>query len=243
VFRRRRRDEPDDVATTDDGDDAGAQPADGDAAAPPATAGGRPTGPWDSADVPDDDRPRLDLGAIQLPVPEGMEVRLDVQDNVVVAATVVSGNSALQVHAFAAPRSAGIWPDVRDEIAASLRESGGSADITDGSFGSELRARIPADAPGQGPMLQPARFVGVDGPRWFLRGMFTGAAATDSAQAGALETVFRDTIVVRGGDAMAPRELLPLRLPKEAVEQPPPSPPARPTLEHLARGPEITETR
>jgi hypothetical protein len=187
---------------------------------------------------------RLDLGAVQLPVPEGMEVRVDVQDNIVVAATVISGNSALQVHAFAAPRSAGIWADVRDEIAASLRESGGAADVTDGPFGSELRARIPAEAPGQGASLQPARFVGVDGPRWFLRGMFTGAAATDPAQATALEAVFRDTVVVRGGDAMAPRELLPLRLPKEALEQPQdPATPARPTLEQLARGPEITETR
>ena len=253
MFRRRRRDEPDDVDTTvdfdetddddiedvgDDADVAGAEIDEVLAAAVP----GRPQGPWDADDAPDDDRARLDLGAIHLPVPDGMEVRVDVQDNVVVAATVVSSNSALQLHAFAAPRSSGIWTDVRREIAESLRSSGGQADEVEGPFGAELRARIPADTPGQGPTLQPARFIGVDGPRWFLRGLLTGPAATDPMQATGLEAVFRDTVVVRGPEAMAPRDVLPLRLPRDAVEQAPETP-ARPTLEHLARGPEITETR
>ena len=240
MFRRRRRDDADDVDPTTDEtvhDESGDDPE-------PSTtaAAGRPQGPWDLDDVPDADAARLDLGAIRLPIPEDMEVRVDVQDNVVVAATVVSGNSALQIHAFAAPRSSGIWPDVRTEIAQSLRESGGEAQDTDGPFGTELRARIPAEAPGQGRSLQAARFVGVDGPRWFLRGMLTGPAATDPVQARSLEEVFRSTIVVRGGEAMAPRELLPLRLPKEATDHPP-AEAARPTLDMLARGPEITETR
>jgi hypothetical protein len=60
-------------------------------------------------------------------------------------------------------------------------------------------------------------------------------------QAKRLEEVFRATVVVRGGEAMAPRELLPLRLPRDAMEQQPAAPPARPGLEILQRGPEITE--
>ncbi|HET7529572.1 MAG TPA: DUF3710 domain-containing protein [Mycobacteriales bacterium] len=252
MFRRRRRGDADDADPADDvpaadeafdddteGPDDELDDEDPTAAAQPPEPG-RPNGPWDVADAPDG--PRFDLGAVQLPIAEGMELRVDVQDQVVVAATLIDGHSMVQIHAFAAPRSAGIWPDVREEIARSLRESGGEATDQDGPFGTELRARIPVEAPGQGPTLQPARFVGVDGPRWFLRGMFTGPAATDAVQAKRLEDVFRGTVVVRGGDAMAPRELLPLRLPKEAMEQAAASS-ARPGLEMLERGPEITETR
>jgi hypothetical protein len=47
---------------------------------------------------------------------------------------------------------------------------------------------------------------------------------------------------------MAPRDLLTLRLPKEAMQQMGMAPgessePAKPTLDMLERGPEITETR
>jgi hypothetical protein len=45
---------------------------------------------------------------------------------------------------------------------------------------------------------------------------------------------------------MPPRDLLPLRLPKEAMAHAPDAEetePVRPTLEMLERGPEITETQ
>lgn len=248
MFRRRQRaddeapldDERADDASVDSEQQAAPEGARGDAAAP-----GTPGGPWDSGDVPDDGTPRVDLGALHVPVTEGLEMRLDVQDNVVVAATLVDGHSGLQVHAFAAPRSSGIWDEVRAEISDSLRQSGGAADEVAGPFGSELHARIPSEVPGQGRMLQPARFIGVDGPRWFLRGLLTGPAATDPVQARRLEEAFRGVVVHRGGDAMAPRDMLPLRLPKEAVaaEAQAAEDQERPRLEMLERGPEITETR
>jgi Protein of unknown function (DUF3710) len=248
VFRRRQRAENDEPL---DDERLEADAADEPASADPTTPGGStgatdtPAGPWDADDAPDDEVPRVDLGAMHVPVTEGLEMRLDVQDNVVVAATLVDGHSALQVHAFAAPRSSGIWDEVRDEIAQSLRQSGGSADESSGPFGTELHARIPSDVPGQGRMLQPGRFLGVDGPRWFLRGLMTGPAATDPVQARRLEAAFAGVVVDRGGDAMAPRDMLPLRLPKEAVAAAPPDDEEqeRPRLEMLERGPEITETR
>jgi hypothetical protein len=175
------------------------------------------TGPYDVADVPDEG-PRLDLGGIKVPVPEGTEIRVDVSpEGHVVSAVAVHGNSQLQVNAFAAPRREGIWDDVRTEIRQSLaNEQGGQADEADGPFGRELRARIPAGEQGQ---TTPARFLGVDGPRWFVRGLITGPAATDPVQAKPLEDVFRGVVVVRGNEAMAPRDPLPLRLPREAAEQ------------------------
>lgn len=245
MFRRRRSAESEAEEADDlDLDEETAEQAASDA--------GRPTGPWDAADAPHDETPRIDLGSLQVPAADGIELRVDMQDNVVVNATLVDGRSAMQIHAFAAPRSSGIWDDVRTEIATSLRESGGSAEVADGPFGPELHARVPAPPPDQGGPpgggTQPMRFVGVDGPRWFLRGLLTGPAATDAHQARRLLDVFRGTVVVRGGEAMAPREMLPLRLPKEAMahqpgDHPPETESQRPGLEMLERGPEITETR
>jgi hypothetical protein len=245
LFRRRRDDESDSELSIDD---TSVEPA------AQVVAPGRPAGPWDVDDVADD-RQRLDLGAVRVPVPDGCEVRVDVQDEQVVAATVVDGRSAIQIHAFAAPRSEGIWDEVRQEIAESLRSGGGAGEEADGPFGRELRARLPMADQAQGQQMQPARFIGVDGPRWFLRGLMTGVAATDPQQARTLEDVFRGVVVVRGGEAMAPRDLLPLRLPREALHNlegehlddaqavDAEAAPAKPTLDMLERGPEITETR
>ena len=251
VFRRRRAADGDELVKDDaDGsfDDASADANPTAAAAVPPAESFRLEGPWDAADAPDDGTPRIDLGALHVPAPEGVELRVDVQDQVVVNATLVHGPNAIQIQAFAAPKRSGIWLDVRDEIATSLRESGGSAEFADGPFGPELHARVPPPPPDQGgPPAgtgpQPLRFIGVDGPRWFLRGLLSGPAATDPGQARRLIDLFRGTVVHRGGEAMAPRELLPLRLPKEAMQQAPEPEATRPTLEMLERGPEITETR
>ncbi len=233
MFRRRRRDElpPDDAEpTTDELPPEGAESPEGELA-------GR-QGPWDAADVPADDLARLDLGALLVPVYDDMEVRVEVSaDHQVMTATLVEAGSALQVSAFAAPRREGIWPDVRAEIAASVRDAGGSSDEVEGPFGPELLARVPTGSRGQ--KLEPARFLGIDGPRWFLRGVLTGAAATDPGRATRFEEAFRQLVVVRGGEAMAPRDPLPLRLPKEASQA---DSPAR-GLDPFERGPEITEVR
>jgi hypothetical protein len=127
-----------------------------------------------------------------------------------------------------------------------LKGTGGSAEHTGGPFGQELRARIPDESGG----TQAARFIGVDGPRWFLRGLLSGPAATDSAQAGRLEEVFRGVVVNRGVDAMAPRDPLLLHLPREAVEAAAAAAEAEEAdgdgelrLQLQERGPEITEIR
>ena len=210
-------------------------------AAPPP----RPTGPWDFADAPalTEGANRLDLGGLLVPVPEGTEVRVEVSaEGAVVAATIVSGDSALQVNAFAAPKTSGIWDDVRAEISQALNDGEGQARDVQGSFGTELHASVPNDIPGQGVVLAEARFVGVDGPRWFLRGLFTGPAATDPAAAPELEAALRLVVVVRGNEAMAVRDALPLRLPTEVTEQAVPAEAADP-LQLAERGPEITEVR
>jgi hypothetical protein len=245
MFRRRGAEESDELES-DDLDDAIDQDADDDEGADDVAERSRTvvpgptTGPWDEKDLPRDDATqRVDLGGLAVPLVDGIELRVEVSDNVVVAAALVDGTSQLVVNAFAAPKTSGLWADVRREIADSLRSTGGSGDEQQGPFGDELRARIP-DGNGAS---QAARFIGVDGPRWFLRGLLTGPAATDTLQARRLEEVFRGIVVVRGGDAMAPRDSLVLHLPREAVEQMAESDPEDRVLELTERGPEITETQ
>ncbi|MEN3356363.1 MAG: hypothetical protein V7637_345 [Mycobacteriales bacterium] len=173
------------------------------------------TGPWDEADKPEDDLERLDLGALQIPVIGGVEVRVDVSpEGQVAAATLSYGGSEMQVGVFAAPRTAGIWDEVRKEIRGSIASQGGTAQDERGRFGFELTARVPAQGG-----YQTVRFVGVDGPRWFLRALFTGQGATDPARAAALEDALRNIVVIRGTDPMPVRDPLPLRLPKDVAEQ------------------------
>ena len=198
------------------------------------------TGPYDEADAPEDELERLDLGALLIPVIGGVEVRVDVgPDQQVVAATLSYSGSEAQIGVFAAPRTAGIWADVRKEIRASITGQGGTAQEAKGRFGTELTGRIPVQGGFQG-----VRFVGVDGPRWFLRALMAGPAATDPGAAKGLEAVLRDVVVVRGGEAMAVRDPLPLRLPRDVTEAAAAAAEEEAAnLEMPERGPEITETR
>jgi hypothetical protein len=221
----------------------------GQAAAAARSEGG---GPRDVSEV-DDVSDMLDLGSVLVAPSQGMELRLELDETgeQVVGATVLMGESAVQIQAFAAPRSEGIWAEVRAEIGAGVTQQGGTADEVPGTFGRELLARVPAQTPEGRTTFQPARFVGVDGPRWFVRAVFTGPAALQPEAAVELERVVRGLVVVRGGDAMAPRELLPLRLPAmpEAQEDPDAASgdaleaDGRDPLKPFERGPEITEIR
>ncbi|MCR6494257.1 DUF3710 domain-containing protein [Cellulomonas sp. P24] len=206
----------------------------------------RDHGPWDVSEV-DGLGTRVDLGSIWLPGVVGMELRMEIDKatEVVSAAAVNLDGSALQVQAFAAPRTEGIWDEIREEIAESIVKQGGSADDLPGPFGRELLARLPVRTEEGRTGHRPARFVGADGPRWFLRGVITGRAAVDPEAARALEAVFADIVVDRGQEARAPRDLLALRLPGQSAPVVPQDPEARQAsdLDLLRRGPEITEIR
>lgn len=173
------------------------------------------TGPWDAADVPDDGVERLDLGALRVPTPQGYDVRVDMnQQGAVIAATLAGPDGEMQLSVFAAPRSSGIWTEVRKEILSSISKQGGTGKERDGTFGPELAAQMPA---GKG--QQAVRFVGMDGPRWFLRAVISGPAGGDAARATRLEEALRQTVVDRGVEPKPVREPLTLELPKEIAEQ------------------------
>jgi len=173
------------------------------------------TGPFDVADEPDDGLSRLDLGALRIPSETGLEIRVEVAEQGQVAGVVLLNEvGQMQLGVFAAPRNEGIWSDVRAEIKASISQQGGTVNEQDGEFGAELAGKLPAPNG-----FTPVRFVGVDGPRWFLRAMLAGAPAVDDAQAKPFLDTFRSLVVVRGSEALPVREPVPLQLPKEAAAQ------------------------
>jgi hypothetical protein len=184
--------------------DAGPGPADGE------------TGPWDAAE-PHTELPRVDLGSLQVPVLEGTDIQLVFAEQHGAWVTVRYQLSELQLQAFAAPKRAGIWDEVRGEIVNEISGTGGRCQEREGPFGTEVVAEVPAEPNQPASGVRPIRFVGIDGPRWFLRGLLAGAAAVDPAAAAPLEAVFRETVVVRGDHPVPPRELLELRLPAEAA--------------------------
>ncbi|GAB2884075.1 DUF3710 domain-containing protein [Streptomyces deserti] len=211
----------------------------------------RPDGPWDSSEVRDPAEGRVDLGGLFVPGVEGMELRVEVAGDAIVAATVVLRDSAIQLQAFAAPKREGIWTEVREEIAAGITQQGGIVDEVEGPLGWELRAQVPVQLPDGTGGFQVVRFVGVDGPRWFLRGVISGQGAVQPQAAGLLEQIFRDTVVVRGDGPMAPRDPIVLKLPNDAqmvpesVQQDQQEEGSRFSggMGQLQRGPEITEVR
>lgn len=194
---------------------------------------------------------RLDLGSLWITGVPGMELRIEVEQESgrLVGATAVLGESALQLHAFAAPRKAGVWDGIRDELAQSIATGGGTAEEAEGPWGTELRTRMPSAGPDGRTVFAPARFIGIDGPRWFLRAVLSGRAAIEDAAAEPLLDFLRRVVVVRGDEPMAPREVLPLALPEDirptvpAEVQAQAQAATRHTLGPFERGPEITEVR
>ncbi len=279
VFRRRNKDSepalPDETAGAElaaesefeeaeedgVGEEAWADEPEVDTGAPrfPAARAERDGGPWDAGDLGEDKIERVDLGGILVPIVDGMELRAEIAEERVVAATLVVGRSAIQIQPFAAPRTMGIWDDVRGEIAEGIGQGGGTVRQLEGRFGLELVAEVPVGLPDGTVGLQAARFLGVDGPRWFLRAVITGEGALDEAAREPLEELFADVVVVRGDEPMAPREPITLRLPGE-MDSPPDDPlaaaaaaqaeeDAEPEAKGMddfnpfERGPEITEIR
>lgn len=242
IFRRRDKGaDPsvEDVADplTDDVEESPSQPA--------APAWVRAQGPWDVSEVDGVDG-RLDLGAVWVAPVEGMELRLEVDQSSdsITGIQFVLGDSAAQVQAFAAPRTSGLWAEIRAEVSTAITGGGGTVEEADGTLGLELRARMPQRAADGRTVLSPARFLGVDGPRWFVRAVLSGRAAVDDAAAEPLIQAVQNIVVLRGDHPMAPRELLALRLPEAALApEPQEQADARPDLNPFERGPEITEVR
>jgi hypothetical protein len=172
-------------------------------------------GPYDVTQAPKDEQERLDLGALRIPAVAGVEIHLQAgPQGQIQQIQLAHGASRLQLGAFAAPRTEGIWDEIRETLRTTLAAGGARPEEIDGDYGIELRAQVR-----DGSTTTDVRHVGIDGPRWFVHGVFLGAAAVDPRRAGPLLAVLRGLVVDRGTEARPVSEALPLRLPPDAAAQ------------------------
>ena len=176
------------------------------------------TGPFDVSEV-DPEASYVDLGSLLVQPPDGLDLRLQVdeQSGTVMTVLLVADEGVLEMRAFASARGGDLWTEARREIAADTTRRGGTATEQEGTFGPELLCQVPVTGPDGEALTQPSRVIGHTGPRWFLRATMAGRPAFDADYSAPFEEALRSVAVRRGNDAMAPGEALPLRMPPEAT--------------------------
>jgi hypothetical protein len=173
----------------------------------PEDSDGPSEGPYDISEAPEDGIPRMDLGSIRVPVPNGsqVQVEMDQKTGTVRAVHVVTPQGQVTVSAYAAPKSGGLWREVSGELADQLRSDGARVTLARGEWGIELSAIVGEVA---------LRFIGVDGPRWMLRGVIAGPQSEAARAPDVLRSIMRGTIVDRGRAPMPVRTPLQITLPE-----------------------------
>lgn len=181
----------------------------------------RARGPWDISES-EDREDRMDFGSLLIKQAPGVGIRLEVSEkgNRPRAVNLDHQGSTVQLQAFAAPRTLGIWDEIRKDLVDSLKRGDGAPQAVEGPFGTELRARFPATSSDGTKGYRPARFIGIDGPRWFLRAVISGPAAIEPQASAAFDEMIRTVIVRRGTEPMPPRDLLPLQVPEGVAAKP-----------------------
>ncbi|MCF8569677.1 DUF3710 domain-containing protein [Gordonia sp. HY002] len=153
----------------------------------------------------------LDLGSVLMPVVEGGQVTVEMSaDHTPEAVYLVTPVGRIGIHAFAAPRSGGLWREVVRELAESLRSDGATTSIEDGHWGREVVARVTGGV---------HRFIGVDGARWMVRCVASGPEESDEQLGQLARAVLAETVVRRGDQPYPPRDVLPIVLPPVLAEQ------------------------
>jgi hypothetical protein len=167
-------------------------------------------GPFDTSETADT-HPYVDLGALKIPPRDNLVLKVQVQQEAqrIMAVSLELDGVELLLQPFAAPKSSGLWADVREQLRGSLTEQGAVVEEVRGVAGRELRART-VDDDGK---TSEIRFLGVDGPRWFLRGVISGISFDDAERNALAEQLFREVAVDRGAEPLPPRDLLPMHVP------------------------------
>ena len=110
--------------------------------------------------------------------------------------------------------------DVADDMVSATVASGGEAELREGPFGPEIRRIIPVEHEGE-TAYHVSRTWFAQGPRWLLRGVLMGEAATQDGFEGTGELLFEffcNVVVRRGDEPKVPGDLIPMVLPDELVQ-------------------------
>ena len=157
----------------------------------------------------------LDLGCLQIPLHPDLEIQVDVDtaSDSIVSISLVLPQSIASVQVFAAATHEYAWPSVRDAIVEGLAQQHVVSKVELGTFGTEIHCVMPTQNDAGDILVQPVRFVGISGSRWFLRATIGGDAATQPEAIRRMDGILASLLVVRGDQAMAPGEPLIFTLP------------------------------
>ena len=182
------------------------------------------TGPFDATEDHGVDLDRtIDLGALRIAPLDDLDVRLQVDEATGQIASVLLADEegAVELRAFAAPRSGGLWEEIRPGVVEEVQRLGGQAEEADGPHGTELRVVIPLKAPDGQQVVQPSRVFGIEGPRWLVRATMLGRPAVEIDADGRWWDALSRVVVMRGEGAMAPGDPLELTMPPGAFADDP----------------------
>ena len=172
-------------------------------------------GPFDIADAPDTSN-MLDLGSLLLPNVPGLEIHLDldVKTGYGKSVSLHLDMSIVELQVFAVAINEDLWGDMRNAIADGLREQEVECQVVEGRFGTEVRAVMPTVDLDGNAHVQPVRFVGIRGPRWFIRAVISGyGAVIESEKKSEIDDVIAQVVVHRGNEPQPPGQRLWLRRP------------------------------
>ncbi|MDT5000827.1 MAG: hypothetical protein QOK12_2932, partial [Mycobacterium sp.] len=158
---------------------------------------------------------RHDLGSVLIPENDAAELAIEVnQQGVPTMVWMVTPNGRYNITAYAAPKTGNLWREVVTEIAESLRNDSAQVSVEDGPWGREVVGVMT-----KGPEPVVMRFVGVDGPRWMVRGAAIGTPESADAIAADVRNALADTVVRRGDTPQPVRAMLNLQLSESLVNR------------------------
>lgn len=145
-----------------------------------------------------------------------MRLNVDEASGQIMSVAWLTEEAGLEVSVFAAPRTPGVWDDLRPELMADAAQRGGTVDEAEGPYGVEVVCTLPVQLPDGTGALQATRIFAAQGERWLLRGALMGRAVAEPEVAAAWYELFGALVVRRGTDAKPVGEALELRLPPDA---------------------------
>ncbi|WP_084403221.1 DUF3710 domain-containing protein [Schaalia suimastitidis] len=171
-------------------------------------------GPRSAAEV-DTSVGYVDMGSLRIPVVPGMQVQTQMSEDKknILGVFLVLGNSGLLITVAAAPRSGGVWDELRSQMRDGLQADGATVDEVEGRYGVELHVAAPVAGPDGAKHTSYTRIIGCEGDRWFARLSVVGPAAIDEAVGADVEKVIDRLVVVRDEKPRARLDVLPLSLP------------------------------
>ena len=178
---------------------------------------GGDTGPFDgdSVDINDFDfsdfaEGILNLGSIQLPLPKGSQVQVELGEQGPRMLHVVTEFGRVTPVAFAAPNSGGMWEESSDEIIEGMQGEGMPATFEEGPWGREVVGR------GDNGVI---RIVGVEGPRWLYRVTLAAPHGKEDQLAELAHEIIARSFIYRGSSPVLAGNSLPVELPAQLAAQ------------------------